>query len=205
VIDFEAPSSKSAIEAIHVGRTKELLLKFATWLMGSQADAEDLLADAMVCVCDPTDGRPWDRARATFSTHMRIILRDLATRERRSARARREVLEAAFVFDESFVHPAPEPDEALAEARAAARRRELGGRVRAVLPLRAVQVFDLACQGDDDAAEAARLIGCSVKEVYEANRQIARQAARVLEEERRAAAARMKELRERAMKRKESP
>lgn len=64
----------------------------------------------------------------------------------------------------------------------------------------ALQVFDYGCQGVETGDELARLIGCSVGDVCQANRQIARHAAKVLAEDRRNEEAKMKELRDRAKK-----
>jgi DNA-directed RNA polymerase specialized sigma24 family protein len=205
MVDHRALSSTRAIEAYRTGKTNENLLKFATWLTQSEADAEDLLSDAMICVCDPDEGRPWDPARGSFGTHMRMVLADLAKRERRSARKRREVLDSTFAFDESLPNPGPAPDEALSDARGLERLRHLGGKLRERISHkpRAVQVFDHAYQGVEDADELARLIGCTVSEIYDANRQIAYHAAKVLAEEEQAEAERMKSLRERAKKNKE--
>jgi DNA-directed RNA polymerase specialized sigma24 family protein len=182
--------------------TSKLLLKFAVWLTESDVDADDLMSEARDCVCDPEEGRPWDPGRATFMTHMRIVMRDLARRERRSAQARREVLETTLAIDESTTGKEPGADEALTDARRLDWLRMMGGKLRARLSRlpRALQVFDYACQGVEDSAELARLVGCPVGDVYQANRQIARQAAKVLAEERKSEAARMKELRERAKK-----
>jgi DNA-directed RNA polymerase specialized sigma24 family protein len=202
VLDYKAPSSIRAIEAYRTGKTATLLLKFATWLTHTEVDGEDLVAGALICVCDPDRGRPWDPARGSFTAHMRIVIRDLARRGWRSARARREVVEPTFAFDDRMQHPGPPPDEAVSDARTLERLRRLGDIVRQRVshkPL-TLQVFDLGYQDIDDADEMARLLGCKVNEVYDANRQIARHAARVLAEEEKKEALRMKDLREKAKK-----
>jgi DNA-directed RNA polymerase specialized sigma24 family protein len=200
VLNYSAPSCIAAIEAFRAGETAKLLLKFAGWFAASEADAEDLLSEAMVTVCDPDHGRPWDPARGSFLAHMRIVLRDLAKRERRSARPRREILDSAM--DETMEHAGPAPDEALHDARTAERLRRLGGilRQRISPSPRALQVFDLGCEGVEGADELARALHCSVREVYVANRYIARHAAQVKAEDEAAQAARMKNLRDSAKK-----
>ena len=190
------------MEALAEPRTRALLLKFAVWLTHSESDAEDLLADAVSCMCDPQDGRPWDPARGSLLAHARVVMVDLAKARRRRAAARREVIGDALALAEEMPHAGPAPDEAPSDARLRERLARLGGRLRERIEhlQRAVQVFDLGCQGVERPDEQARAIGCDVREVYEARRQIARHAARVLAEERKEEAARMDALREKARK-----
>jgi DNA-directed RNA polymerase specialized sigma24 family protein len=200
VLDFSAPPSKRVVEALEEPRTRTLLHKFAVWLTHSEADAEDLVSDAIHVMCDPQDGRPWDPARGTLLAHARVVMVDLAKARRRRAATRREVPGDLLALAEEMPHAGPAPDEALSDARLRGRLERLGGRLRESighLP-RAVQVFDLGCQGVEKPDEQAHAIGCDVREVYEANRQIARHAARVLADEQKEEAARMNALREKA-------
>jgi hypothetical protein len=137
---------------------------------------------------------------------MRIVMRDLLRHERERARTRREVIASSLAFDADAPDSNPAPDVALSEARKLERLRRLGGvlRERLLDKSRALRVFDLGCQGVEDAAEMARLVGCSVGEIYDANRQISYHAAKVLAEEELAEAARMKALRDQATKKKET-
>jgi hypothetical protein len=200
LLDFNAPSSTRAVAALEEGDTRTKLLQFGTWLTGSGAAGEDLLADAMMCVCDPDEGRPWDPAVATFRAHMRVVMTDLARRERRSWRARHEVLSPKKVKRARSL--APPADEALDDARGFERMRHCGEILRERLATRArtLQVLDARMAGTERADELARLLGYSVEEIYEANRQIAYHAAKVLAEEQAAEDARMKDLRDRAKK-----
>jgi hypothetical protein len=200
VIDFQAPSSKRALEALGDGPSKALLLKFAVWCTGSEVDAEDLFAETRDCLCDPEDGRPWDPARGSFLTHARMVMRDLGRRGRRSARARREVLDGRLATDETTADPRDPPDEALHGARELDRDRRLGGLLRQRLRGTALHVFDRRCEGHDDGAEMARLCRCTIEQIYEANRTIAYQASRILAEERKTEAHKMKNLQTRAKK-----
>lgn len=204
MVDYEAPSSKRALEEFKNERTRKHLLGYARWFTHSEVDAEYLLADAIDVVCDPDGGRPWDPQRGSFVTHLRIVIRDHARRERRSARARREVLEPGYAFDERMAAPNPGADEALADARELEEFRRLGALLREALVrkgwTRAVQVYDAMGQDIERAEDVARFLGCDVAEVYEAKRQIAREGERILAEERKAAADRMKERREQAKK-----
>lgn len=58
VIDFGAPDSVRAVEELQRGKCRTLLLQFGMCCTGSEADAEDLLSDAMQSICDPEEGRP---------------------------------------------------------------------------------------------------------------------------------------------------
>jgi hypothetical protein len=136
---------------------------------------------------------------------MRIVMGDLRKRERSRAHTRREILDSSLAFDADAPDPRPEPDDALSDARGLARLRRLGGilRERISHKPRTLQVFDHGGDGIEDASELARLIGCTVLEVYDANRQIAYHAAKILAEEEQAEVEQMKSLRERARKNKE--
>jgi hypothetical protein len=198
--DFNAPSSLRAIEAFRAGKTAEHLLKLARAYSPKGGDAEGVLLDAMIRVCDPDRGHPWDPELGSFLTHMRIVIRDVARRERRSALARREIADSPAI--EIASHPGPAPDEAVSDARMVERLRRLGGilRQRIAHDARMLQVFDRGCEGVEGAAELARLLDCSVHEIYAANRQIARHAMQVLAEDQSAETARMKDLRRAAEK-----
>ena len=163
MIDFEAPSSQRAIEALREG---------AIW--------------------DRQEGRPWVPERGSLKAHLRIVMYDLSRNRRRSARARREVLDPDL---DSIVQHATRPaDEQLADARERARLEDLGRRLRADLVGRALEVFDRRCQGIEGTALAAAC-GCTDNDVHAANQQIAYYAQKLLEEERREVAARMRTLR----------
>jgi DNA-directed RNA polymerase specialized sigma24 family protein len=180
-MDFEAPSSLRAVAALREGRTLERLLRFACLVVESETDAEDLLADAIVLVCDP-EGRPWEEGRGSFLTHMRIVIRDLARRERRSARTRREAPGMDIEELERLApHPAPDAEGLLHDARELERLRRMGATVRERIDRaeRTAQVFDLACRGITRAADVATRLGCTVEEVYDSNEQIAYHAAKV--------------------------
>ena len=178
MLDFKAPSSVKAIAALQEGSTRELLLKFGGTLCHSEADAEDLLMDAISRVCDPSD-RPWDEARGTFRAHMRVVIRDLARDRRRIGAGRHEVL------DEDEVRHARSPGQGSADLLSDAqdldhlRRRGAILRARLADQPRAVAVFDLTCAGIDAPSEIAERLGCTVEEVYAANRQIIYHASKV--------------------------
>jgi hypothetical protein len=179
-----------------------MLFKAALWLTASEADAKDLVADALNRVCDPVEGQPWDPARGRFTAHMRIVMRDLLKKQRSRARTRREVTASSLPFDADAPDPNPISDQALDAARLDARLRRLGGILRERLSrnARTLQVFDLGCNGHDDATELARLIGCTPQDIYDANRQIRYHTSRILAEESQAEDGGMRVLRDRATK-----
>jgi hypothetical protein len=202
MIDFEAQSSKAAIEALEDSRTRTNLLKFGVWLV--QSEAEDLLSRALLCVCDPQEGRPWDREQGSFGTHMRIVMRDLARLDRRAARARREVADSkAIARAQSEI---PSAEDAFSDKSRLEWMRRMAERLRERLLSRgrALRVLDARVDGVERAEDLARLLDCPVEEIYDANRQIAYHAAQVLADERTAEATMMKAKRERAMKGKPS-
>jgi hypothetical protein len=133
-----------------------------------------------------------------------MVMKDMARRERRSSRARREVTEDGLAIDERTANPRDRADDALDEARALDRERRMGIvlRERISRSARTLQVFDLRREGIEDCDEIAKRCDCKVSEIYDANRQIAYHAAGVLAEQEQAEAARMKELRARASPRK---
>jgi hypothetical protein len=197
VVDFEAPSSQRALALLGAGDMRQKLLCYAASLT-SDADAEDLLVQALLAVCDPEDGRPFQPERGSFQQHMRLLLHDLARAQRRSARARREELDAGEEGDDRFAATGPRADDSLGDAREVARLRRLGERLRGRFADddRAAQVFDIVCR---DAAKGpaaiAVALGCDVREIYEANRRLAREGHRIAAEERSAEDARMRNLR----------
>jgi RNA polymerase sigma factor (sigma-70 family) len=198
VIDYQAPSSARALAALDEGTARTVLRKFAKWCTGSDADAEDLFQETVQKLCDSDEGRPWDPTRGSFLAHARIVMREIVRRSRRSARARKEVLDGRLATDETMADSNDPPDEALGQARELDRDRRLGGVLRERLDPLTLRVFEQRRQGQDDGAELARLCECSVQEVYDANRSIAYHASRILAEEREAEAAGMKSLQKQA-------
>lgn len=194
MIDFKVPSSQRAIAALEEGDTKISLLRYGRMLTGSEVDSEDLLADAFGLVCDPQEGRPWDPDRGSFKAHMRIVMYDLGRNQRRGARARREVLDPNLDSSEHALDPAIRVDDRLEDARERARLEALGKRLRAGLSGLALEVFDLRCEGVEGEA-LARTLGCTDQDVRAANKRIARLAEKVLAEESKEIAARMRALR----------
>lgn len=202
VFDPDASSSKRAIAELHKKDVRDKIKKYATWRTSCAADADDLVADAMECVCDP-DRKPWDDAKRTFFAHIRRVMDDLAIERARGGYARFEVVDSELAVDESTVDPAPRPDEALHDERKLAWMRRLGdlllGRLGDRDPI-ATKVFRLACQGIEDPVEQAAAIPCRVDEVYEAQRRLKYRGGCIKAEDREAEATRVKAAREQAKK-----
>ena len=198
MFDRNAQSSKEAFAELENKELRVKILRYALWRTGSEAEADDLIADAIECVCDP-ERKPWDRAKISFFHHIRNVMDDLATQRGRRGPKRFEV--ASDELDSVAADPvaAPLPEQALHAKRALAWLRKLGDRVRAAIGERdplAAKVFDAACEGHEDPAEQAAAIGCTVEEVYEAHRRLRYRGAKVKEEAEAEEEARMKALRE---------
>jgi hypothetical protein len=185
VFDKDAPTSKLVFEQLKDEALCTSLYKYAYWRTHTEWDAKDLMADAIVCACDP-DRKPWDPAKRTFFRHMRFVMDDLAVERARKGYARFEDLGAKLEFEQVLVDPRPLSDEALEDVRATERLGRWGGRLRGRMeasdPL-AVRVFDACSLGiEGDEARAAHA-GCTEKEAHEAYRRLMYQAAKIVDEE----------------------
>ena len=202
MFDSNSPLTKRAIAELTKREIYQKLFNYALWRAQSDADAKDLLADAIECVGDP-DRRPWDPTKCSFFQHMRRVMDVLAIERARRGHGRFEVVSSSLASDEQTTDPAPAADEALDEARKVARLRRLGDRLLSKLEGKdtlAHRVYVAACEGAETAREQAEKAGCSVAEVYEAHRRLVYHGAQILDQEREAEAARMKALREEAKK-----
>lgn len=166
--DFDAPSSKRVLAELAKEGAWENLMKLAGWWTKSEAEAEDLVADALGRVLDPDD-MPWDPDRSGFFGYVGTVIRHVWGRHVRKARVQREVIDTGIAHDESVTHLEPMADDVLNEHRAVALRRFLAERVLDAIRdkhPRAVQVYELGARGIDEPSEQARMIGCPVEDVY---------------------------------------
>jgi DNA-directed RNA polymerase specialized sigma24 family protein len=200
VFDPAAPSSQLVFAELQKPKVRPRLLVFALWRTQSVADAEDLLEEAILCVCDP-DRQPWDPARKTFFLHMRDVMRDLRYEESRSARALHEVVDSGLARDDAMVDGAPLADESLHHHRKLSWLRHLGNKLLDKLkgedPI-AVRSLELGLSGTDDLDEQARILGCPIEEIYDAQRRLKYHGKLIREEDEAAEARRMDELRKKA-------
>jgi DNA-directed RNA polymerase specialized sigma24 family protein len=199
VIDRDAASSKRALDELLKPGVRKNLLRFAIWRTRSEADAEDLLQDALAKVFDPDDS-PWDSDRGkSFFSHVASLMSGLASNESRSSRALHEVVDSTLARDDATVDGAPLANEALDAHRELARFRDMGERLLAKLgekhPI-ATKAFRLAMEGFESPAEQAERIPCLVEEVYDAYRVLRYHARLIRAEEEEAEARRMRERRE---------
>jgi DNA-directed RNA polymerase specialized sigma24 family protein len=183
-MDFQAPASRRALDALRIAQCEKLLLTFALWLTGIEADAEDLLRETIYCMCDPIGGMPWDPARSSVTTHARFVMKKLARKRWRSSRRKREVLTDRDVIDDTYENEAALPDDAIAEREQLAEDRRRGELLRQRLNPLTRRVFERRCEGIENAAELARLCSCKVSDIYLANKWIVYHANRILAEER---------------------
>jgi hypothetical protein len=202
VFDKDAPSSKLVFEQLEDKKLSSDLYRYAYWRTHTEWDAKDLVAEAIVCACDP-DRKPWDPAKRTFFRHMRFVMDDLAVEQARKGYARFEDVGTKLEFEQVLVDPRPLADEALENVSTQDRLARWGERLRERMegsdPL-AVRVFDACCLGiEGDDARAAHT-GCTEKEAHEAYRRLMYQAAKIVDEEADLEAQRMKEAQRRAKK-----
>jgi len=201
VFDPKAPSSLLALAEFAKASVRKILFKIATWSTGgSEADAEDLIAAAMLLVLDPAMN-PW--VRGTFLTHMSFVMRHVWNEEMRRARVKREIVDEDVTNDLRTLSKEPAADEELHRRRSLAVLRMLGEQlireIGAKFPL-AKRVYVLGAADIEDAEEQADIIGCTVEEVHEARRTLKHHAKRIRDEYDLAEERRMKELREKVSK-----
>jgi hypothetical protein len=197
VYDPRAPSSVRAVDELQKRGVRPALIKLARWWTVSDADAEDLVYEALDLACDP-DRSPWDPAARGFLKHMRYLMRDLAGEEARSSRARHEVVDARLARDDAMVDGDPLPDDALEAHRERARLQRLGDQLLARMasdPI-AMEVYRVAKQGFETPAEQAEHLEYSIDQINEAHRRMKYHARQIRTEEEQAEASRMRERRE---------
>jgi DNA-directed RNA polymerase specialized sigma24 family protein len=206
MVDWDSPSAKLALAEMKKKDVADHVYRFAVWRCGSQVDADDLVADALVLVCDPK-GKPWDPAQRRFTTHMRFVIQDLVIDRARSGYARFEVVDsrAAVPSEIDDDEPRPLPDQQLHDARALHVQRALGERLLARLgdkhPL-ATRLFHAVCDGAETPTDQARELGCTVPEVEAAMKVLKYHGAQIRAEYEEEERKRMNELRAAATKEK---
>ncbi len=99
--------------AIEKAGVRARLKKLAFLRTHNDADAEDLVQQALARVFDP-NGSPWDpKGKVSFFLHTGSVINSIASTGRVSARARREVLDEGLARNEETVDGAPLADAAL--------------------------------------------------------------------------------------------
>jgi DNA-directed RNA polymerase specialized sigma24 family protein len=181
LFDKDAPTSKLVFAELEKDGVRSDLHRYATWRTGDEDEAKDLVANALVVVCDPAKDKTWDPSKRSFSRHMRRVLDDLAIEQKRTGPGKYEITESALIRKtgdpDAFPDPADEhplPDEALAAHSELAWLRGLGDTLLRRLEGRdepAIAVFHAACIHEEPADQAKHL-GIPVEEVYEAHRRL---------------------------------
>jgi DNA-directed RNA polymerase specialized sigma24 family protein len=184
VLDADASSSLRVLVELERPTLRQRLHRIALWSTGSDAAAEDLVADALVRVLDPDDV-PWIPEKGTFLAHMTFVMRQVWDRVMRKASAKREILHDGLAQDETFPSPAPSADDELDLRRALAIRRSLLDDVVAAIehdhPL-ARPICELGAQGVEEPAEQALILDCPVQAIYDAFVILKRHARRAFDE-----------------------
>ncbi len=188
VFDPKAPSSRSALEELAKVGVRMKLLLIARKQTRSDADAEDLIANALVLVCD-ADRAPWDPTAGAFIRHMAHVMRKRAIEDARTWSARKVVVDSALVDGAPVPDGAPLADEAIAGQESQVRLQRLAAALRARVAgdARALEVLDCAGQGFEGPADQAAQLGCPIAEIREARRRLKHHGARLLAEEEEAA------------------
>ena len=198
--DFDAPSSKRVLAELAKEGAWNNLLKLARWRTGAEADAEDLVANALARVFDPDD-MPWLPEKGGFYSHMGNVIRHVWGRHVRKVSVKREVIDTGIARDETMPSLEPAADEELHRQRTVALRRAL---VETVLETigdkypRVREVYKLSARGIDDPSEQAKELRCGPEEVYLAVKTLKRFVRAAHEKWEQEEERRMKELREKA-------
>jgi DNA-directed RNA polymerase specialized sigma24 family protein len=200
VFDPNAPSSQRALVELGKKKIRVSLVHIARWSTGSDADAEDLVANAILAVLDP-DKTPWISLKSTFLTHMSYVMRRVWNEDMRRARARYELADEDVTRDRRTVSKEPWADQELHDRRSLHLLRQLGAKLIAEIgeafPV-ATKSYQLGAAGIEGAEEQAGIIGCTIEEIHEARRTLKHHARRIRDEYDQAEELRMRELRERA-------
>ncbi len=181
MFDPDAPTSKLVFAELAKKGVRSDLHRYATWRTGDEDEAKDLVANALVVVCDPEKDKTWDPSKRSFSRHMRRVLDDIAIEQKRTGAGKYEINETDLIRKtgnpDAFPDPAddhPLPDEALSDHRELAWLRGMGATLLKRLAGRdepAIAVYDAACIYEEPAEQASHL-GVPVAEVYEAHRRL---------------------------------
>jgi len=213
LFDKDAPSSQRVFAELAKEGVRTKLHRYATWRTRDEDDAKDLVASALVLVCDPAKKKTWDPDKRSFFSHMRRVMDDVAIQQKRVGAGRFEINESTLARNAGDPDALPDPadehdraDEQLGGHRELAWLRRLGAilleRLRGK-DEKAVAVYHAACI-EEEPADQARHLGIPVAEVYEAHRRLRYNGLIVKDEWQQAEAARMDEL-QRRKSRKEDP
>jgi DNA-directed RNA polymerase specialized sigma24 family protein len=199
VYDPKAPSSVRALAEFAKESVRAKLLVIAKlFTKGSEADADDLIAWAMMVVLDPAKD-PW--LKGSFTAHMGHAMRHAQHEMNRRAQAKRETVDEDATDDRRALTKEAPADAELHRRRELALFHELGERLMREIGAKhpiAKRVYELSMDDIVEAEEQAAILGCSVDEIHDAREIIKRHAKRIRDEYDQAEELRMKALREKS-------
>jgi DNA-directed RNA polymerase specialized sigma24 family protein len=205
VLDFDAPSSRLALDQFRQPIVRERLMNLAKLRTGSEFEADDLVANALLLVLDP-DGKPWVPELGPFLAHMDFLMRWLRGRQIRKAQVQQGLLHSGVHRSEYTPAPRPPPDHEVERELSIAFWQSLLEVVLAEIgdkyPLTR-RLCELEARGIDEPADQARIIGCKVQDVYRTLETLQYHAKRVFDAWELAEERRMKDLQEGAAKQKD--
>jgi DNA-directed RNA polymerase specialized sigma24 family protein len=162
-------------EEFHAARNKALI--YAKYRTRSSSKAEELVDDAIAASFDP-DRSPWDRkTEPDFGRHLVKAINNKWPAVRRGEARRNDPSWQAAAAEVTLPRPAnPEQmlDEAQEQAQAAGDLDDAAEELRSAGHDRAARVLELWRDEIDDAAEQARILGCSVAEIHQARKLVRR-------------------------------
>jgi DNA-directed RNA polymerase specialized sigma24 family protein len=200
VLDFDAPSSRFALAEFDKDIVRQRLRAIAGVKTGSESDADDLVANALLRVLDP-EGQPWTPEQTTFIDHMTYVMRRLWDRKLRKAVNQQKILKSGIHRDQYTPSRGEAADDELHRHRSVAFWQSLLEVVLAEIgdkhPLTR-EICDLVARGIDEPATQARILKCDVDKVYRALETLRYHATRVLDARELAEQLKMRDRREAA-------
>jgi DNA-directed RNA polymerase specialized sigma24 family protein len=129
-------------------------------------DADDLVSDSLMRVCDPED-QPWVPERRPFLRHMSVVIRHVWRWHRALLRTRHEIYDGGTAQEES-AHEQSSPDDQVGEARLLETQRLLARRLKTRLAgdSEALQLLELAEERDLEPSEQARELRWTTDKVH---------------------------------------
>jgi DNA-directed RNA polymerase specialized sigma24 family protein len=157
-----------ACEELSKREVQGKLLKWATQLTKSVAEAQDLVQAALTQVFDPK-GRPWDpNGPVSFFMHVGSVMNGIARNEVRRHSRKNEIPRDLHAPENEPPDSRPLPDELLAARRDQEQLARLGNALAAALaaddPV-AASVYEAMMEGVEGHAEQAARAGCAVGQV----------------------------------------
>src|SRR5579859_3642301 len=119
-----------------------------------QADADDLLQETILTMCDAAEGMPWDPDRSSVTTHARFVMKQLAKKRWRTKRRKRDILTDRDEIEQSHASSSAPADGAIERGERLAEDRRLGELLRRRLNPFVLTVFEHRCRGVDHRVAA---------------------------------------------------